>query len=328
MKIISITSPGGPDALALTQAEIPGPLANEVLIKVHAAGLNRADLLQRQGKYPPPPGAPEYPGLEVAGEVIQCGANVQEFQVGERVCALLAGGGYAEYCVVDAGQVLPIPPHLTFLEAASLPEACFTVWTNVFAIAQLSAGERLLVHGGTSGIGVMAIQMAHALGHEVFATAGSPQKVRVCEQLGAKLGINYRAADFVPTIREATAGAGVNVILDMIGGSYLQRNVDALAVDGRLVIIATQGGTRGELDVAKVMQRRVRVTGSTLRGRSPEFKRKIRDDLLAHVWPQIDKGQIRPVVDQVFAFEKAADAHDYMERGGHIGKIVLRLSGS
>jgi NADPH:quinone reductase len=325
MKIISITSPGGSEVLKVTETETPTPSSTQVLIKVHAAGLNRADLLQRQGKYPPPVGAPDHPGLEVAGEILECGAEVREYKVGQRVCALLAGGGYAEYCVADAGQVLPMPQTMSFADAASLPEACFTVWTNVFEIARLSSGETLLVHGGTSGIGVMAIQIASALGHATIATAGSSRKVRFCEELGACKAINYREDDFVALSKSVTQGAGVNVILDMIGGAYLSRNVDALANDGRLVMIATQGGTRGDVDVLKVMQRRLHITGSTLRGRSVEFKRHIRDQLLIHVWPLIESGKIRPIVDRVFGFAQASEAHAYMEEGSHIGKIVLRI---
>ena len=326
MKIISITSPGAPEVLAIREAQGPKPSATQVLIKVHAAGLNRADLLQRQGKYPPPPGAPEHPGMEVAGEITECGAEVREFAVGQRVCALVPGGGYAEFCAADAGQVLAIPQGMSFVDAAALPEACFTVWTNVFEIAGLAPGESLLVHGGSSGIGVMAIQIANVRGHRIFTTAGSPEKVRFCEELGAFIAINYREEDFVAVINGATGGTGVNVIFDMIGGSYLKRNVDALATDGRLVMIATQGGVRGELDVLKVMQRRLHVTGSALRGRSSEFKRHIRDQLLTYVWPFVANGKIRAVVDRVFDFEKAADAHAYMEQGGHIGKIILRMS--
>jgi NADPH:quinone reductase len=326
MRIVTATTPGGPEVLAIREAQSPKPSATQVLIKVHAAGLNRADLLQRRGKYPPPPGAPEHPGLEIAGEVVECGAEVQEFRAGQRVCALVSGGGYAEFCTADAGQVLALPSGMSFVDAASFPEACFTVWTNVFAIAGLATGETLLVHGGSSGIGVMAIQIASARGHRIFTTVGSSEKVRFCEALGAYKAINYREEDFVTVVNDATGGTGVNVIFDMIGGSYLQRNVDSLAIDGRLVMIATQGGVRGELDVLKVMQRRLHVTGSALRGRSPQFKRHIRDELLTHVWPFIASGKIRAVVDRVFEFEKAADAHAYMEQGGHIGKIVLRLS--
>ena len=326
MKIISITTPGGPEVLKVAETDTPKPSSSQVLIKIQAAGLNRADLLQRQGKYPPPPGAPEHPGLEVAGEIVACGADVREFFMGQRVCALVAGGGYAEFCAADAGQVLPIPEGMAFVDAAALPEACFTVWANVFEIAGLSPGETLLVHGGSSGIGVMAIQIAKFRGHEIFTTAGSSEKVRFCEQLGARRAINYREEDFVAVVNAETGGAGVNVIFDMIGGSYLKRNVDTLAVDGRLVMIATQGGARGELDVVKVMQRRLRITGSALRSRSNQFKRHIRDELVEHVWPSVCSGKIKAVVDRVFSFEQAADAHAYMEQGGHIGKIVLRLS--
>lgn len=325
MRIIDASRPGGPEVLEIMRHEVPRIATSEVLVKVAAAGLNRADLLQRRGRYPPPPGAPAYPGLEVAGTIVEVGEATSEFRAGDRVCALLAGGGYAEYVAVDEAQVLPIPGTLTFTEAASLPEAYFTVWANVFEIGDLKAGESLLVHGGSSGIGVAAIQLARALGHDVFTTAGSAEKCRFCESLGAARAIDYKQQDFVSEVLTLTHTRGVDVVLDMVGGSYLARNVQVLATDGRLVVIATQGGPTGELDFSVLMQRRLRITGSLLRPRSVEFKRKIKERLAAEVWPLIAAGRIKPIVDRVFAFHEAAAAHAYMESGAHKGKIVLSL---
>lgn len=325
MKIIDVPRPGGPEALVIAERPVPSPTEHEVLIKVAAAGLNRADILQRRGRYPPPPGAPAHPGLEVSGTIVAAGVGVKEFAPGERVCALLQGGGYAEYCVIDAGQVLPVPAGLDLIAAASLPEAYFTVWSNVFEFGRLQPGERLLVHGGASGIGVAAIQLAAALGHEVYATAGSLEKCRYCEHLGARHAIDYKAQDFVAEIGALTGGRGVNVVLDMVGGSYLARNLQVLATEGRLVVIATQGGVRGEVDLLRIMQQRLVLTGSTLRPRSAAFKRRLRAQLLQHVWPLIEQGRIRPIVDKVFPFVQAADAHAYMESGAHKGKIVLAI---
>ena len=328
MRVIEVSSPGGPDALTLADRPAPSVGDNEVLIKVAAAGLNRADILQRRGHYPSPPGAPPNPGLEAAGVVAQVGAAVREFTVGDRVCALLPGGGYSEYCAVNVGQVLPIPGSLDMIEAASLPEAYFTVWSNVFEFGRLQPGESLLVHGGSSGIGVAAIQLAAARGHAVFTTAGSDEKRRFCEGLGAQRAIDYKSEDFVAVLAAETGGQGVNVILDMIGGGYVARNLQALATEGRLVMIATQGGVKGEIDVLRIMQRRLVVTGSTLRARSSDFKRAIRDQLATHVWPLVATGRIRPIVDKVFPFERASDAHAYMESGAHKGKIVLCMGES
>jgi NADPH2:quinone reductase len=326
VKVIEVQQPGGPEVLVTAEWPEPRTRDDEVLIKVAAAGVNRADLLQRRGMYPSPPGAPANPGLEVAGTVAALGTDVREFNVGEAVCALLAGGGYSEYVAVPVGQLLPVPRALSMVEAASLAEAYFTVWSNVFEFGRLHPGERLLVHGGTSGIGVAAIQLAAARGHTVFATAGSDDKCQTCGSLGAARAINYRTHDFVKEVLEATADQGVNVILDMIGGSYLSRNLQALATEGRLVMIATQGGLKGEIDVLRIMQRRLVVTGSTLRARTVQFKEAIRAQLLQHVWPLLESGRIRPVVDKVFAFEDAGAAHAYMESGVHQGKIVLQLS--
>jgi NADPH2:quinone reductase len=323
MKVVEVPQPGGPEALVLAERPVPQPGSGEVLIKVAAAGLNRADILQRRGFYPSPAGAPPYPGLEASGTIVAVGSGVTEFKAGDSVCALLQGGGYAEYCCVDAGQVLPIPGSLDMIEAASLPEAMFTVWSNVFVFGRLQPGETLLVHGGSSGIGVAAIQLAAALGHTVFATAGSDDKCRACEALGARRAIDYKTADFVAEIGKDTGGRGVDVVLDMVGGSYVARNLQVLATAGRLVMIATQGGAKGEIDVMRIMQQRLVVTGSTLRPRTAEFKRTIRDQLLQSVWPLITAGRVRPIVDSVFALAEAPLAHARMEGGEHIGKIIL-----
>jgi putative PIG3 family NAD(P)H quinone oxidoreductase len=324
MQVVDVPQPGGPEALVLAERPVPEPARGEVLIKVAAAGLNRADVLQRRGFYPSPPGAPSYPGLEVSGTIVALGEGVTEFKVGAAVCALLAGGGYAEYCRVDAGQVLPIPGSLDMIQAAALPEAMFTVWSNVFVFGRLQQGETLLVHGGSSGIGVTAIQLAAVRGNTVLATAGSADKCRFCESLGARRAIDYKTEDFVAETAKETAGRGVNVVLDMVGGSYVARNLQVLASEGRLVMIATQGGAKGEIDVMRIMQQRLVITGSTLRPRSAEFKRAMRDQLLEHVWPLLAAGRIRPVVDSVFAFADAGKAHARMEGGDHKGKIILR----
>ena len=325
MKVIDVPQPGGPAALVVAQRPVPSPQPTEVLIKIAAAGINRADVLQRKGGYPPPPGAPSYPGLEASGIVAAVGSAVRDFKVGDRVCALLQGGGYAEYCTADEGQVLPVPGSLGMIEAASLPEAFFTVWSNVFGFGRLQPGETLLVHGGSSGIGVTAIQLAKALGHTVFTTAGSDEKCRFCEQLGAKRAINYKTEDFVAAIAEETGKRGVNVLLDMVGGSYLSRNIACLATEGRLVIIATQGGMKGEADLLRVLQRRLVITGSTLRPRDAAFKRGIKEQLLQVAWPLLAAGEIKPVVDKVFPLERADEAHAYMETSAHRGKIVLAV---
>lgn len=325
MKIIDVAQPGGPEALVVAQRPTPAPKDTEVLIQIAAAGINRADVLQRKGHYPPPPGAPDYPGLEAAGVIAAIGSAVREFKVGDKVCALLQGGGYAEYCVVDEGQVLPVPDALSMVEAASLPEAYFTVWSNVFGFGRLQPGETLLVHGGSSGIGVAAIQLATALEHIVFTTAGSDDKCRFCEQLGARRAVNYKTEDFVQSIADLTAGRGVDVLLDMVGGSYLSKNLSSLAPDGRLVIIATQSGAKGEVDLLRVLQRRLVITGSTLRARDVEFKRAIKKQLMDVVWPLLARGAIKPIVDRVFSLDGASDAHAYMETGAHRGKIVLTL---
>ncbi len=326
MKFIRIAQAGGPEALEVAEGAEPVVGEHDVLIKIAAAGLNRADLLQRRGRYQPPTGVSSILGLEVSGHVVAVGKGVAELGAGDAVCALLEGGGYAEYCIAKAGQVLPIPRGLDMVQAASLPEAYFTVWSNVFEFGRLRGGETLLVHGGASGIGVAAIQLARALGHRVFATAGAADKALLCEQLGAERAINYRESDFVEAINALTNGRGVDVVLDMVGGPYVARNLQALATDGRLVIIASQGGVKGEVDVLRIMQRRLVITGSLLRPRDAVFKAHIARKVRDHVWPLLEAGVIRPIVDQVFAFEDAAQAHAYMERGAHKGKIILRMN--
>ncbi len=325
MKAITVHTPGGPEALVGIDVPMPAVGEHDVLIKVAAAGVNRADVLQRKGNYPPPSGAPAHPGLEVSGTVEQVGGAVREFRSGDAVCALLAGGGYAEYVSVHEGQVLGVPRGIGLVEAASLPEAYFTVWSNVFERGGLKAGERFLVHGGSSGIGAAAIQLAAAFGATVFATAGSDDKLRFCQSLGAQHTINYKTQDFVAVVREVTKNAGVNVILDMIAGDYLDRNVDALATEGRLVMIATMGGIKGQLNALKVMNKRLIITGSTLRAREVEFKRAIKEQLLQHVWPLLESQRLRLTIDRVFDLAAAGEAHAYMESSAHRGKILLRV---
>jgi NADPH2:quinone reductase len=304
---------------------MPAPGAGEVLIKVTAAGVNRPDVLQRLGKYPPPPGASDIPGLEVAGHIAERGAGVVEWRTGDAVCALLSGGGYAEFCVAPQVQCLRPPAGLSLREAAGLPETFFTVWTNVFERGRLQKGETILIHGGSSGIGTTAIQLAHAFGARVLATAGSVEKCAACRQLGAEVAVNYRAADFVVLLKDATDGRGVDVILDMVGGDYVARNLDLLATEGRLVQIAFLKSSKVELDLMQVMRRRLTITGSTLRPRSPEEKGQIARALEQHVWPLIDAGRVKPVIHAEFPLDRAADAHRMMEAGDHIGKIILTV---
>ncbi|MBY0569657.1 MAG: NAD(P)H-quinone oxidoreductase [Burkholderiaceae bacterium] len=325
MRAIEITKYGAPEVLQLCEREIPQAQTGEVLIKVHAAGVNRPDVLQRLGYYPVPQGASDLPGLEVAGEIVGGDLSATDFQMGDFVCALVQGGGYAEYCVAPAAQCLPVPKGLSMVEAASLPETYFTVWSNVFDRARLSAGETLLVQGGTSGIGVAAIQIASALGHRVFATAGTDGKCRAAESLGAERAINYKTEKFPEVVKSLTAGKGVDVILDMVAGSYIPMEIDSLADDGRIAIIALLGGNRGDVDFGQVLRRRLTITGSTLRPRSIEFKRQISSQLQQHVWPLLEAGKIRPVIHQVFPLTQADQAHALMEDGRHIGKIMLQL---
>ncbi len=321
--VVEITAPGPPEVLRPARRPVVPPGSGEVLIRVAAAGVNRPDVLQRQGHYPPPPGASDVPGLEVAGEVAAVGDRVTEWRLGDAVCALVAGGGYAEYCVAPAPQCLPVPKGLTAIEAAAIPETFFTVWTNVFERGRLVAGETLLVHGGASGIGTTAIQMARALGARVFATAGSAEKCAACVALGAERAINYRDQDFVAVVKEATEGRGVDVVLDMVGGDYLPRNLDCLALEGRLVLIALPRGARAELNFTSVLQRRLTITGSSLRPRTVEQKGAIARALRERVWPLLESGQVRPVIHATFPLGEAAAAHRLMESGAHIGKIVL-----
>ncbi|HTN65409.1 MAG TPA: NAD(P)H-quinone oxidoreductase [Burkholderiaceae bacterium] len=326
MRAIEITQYGAPEVLQLCQRPLPLLNPGEVLIKVHAAGVNRPDVLQRAGHYPVPPGASDLPGLEIAGAIVDGDLAGSHFQIGDMVCALVQGGGYAEYCTAPLRQCLPVPRGLSALEAASLPETFFTVWSNVFDRARLAAGESLLVQGGSSGIGVAAIQIATALGHRVFATAGSDEKCRACEALGADLGINYRNMDFVEAVKTATAGKGVDVILDMVGGEYVPREIGCLADDGRLVLIALLGGSRATIDLGQVLRRRLTLTGSTLRPRPEPFKAAIADQLRQRVWPLIEAGKIKPVIYRAFPLEQAAQAHTLMESSAHIGKIMLAIS--
>ncbi|AXQ28485.1 NAD(P)H-quinone oxidoreductase [Solimonas sp. K1W22B-7] len=325
MRAIEISEPGGPEVLRLCERERPVPTEGEVLIRVTAAGVNRPDLLQRAGQYRAPADASDLPGLEVAGEIVGGDVGTSGLRIGDRVCALVHGGGYAEYCRANAAHCLPLPAGWSELEAATLPETCFTVWSNVFERAALAPGESLLVQGGSSGIGVTAIQIAQALGHRVFATAGSEEKVRACVALGAERAINYREADFVAEIRRLTDGRGVDVILDMVGGDYVGREIGCLADDGRLVLIGLLGGAKGSLPLAEILLRRLTLSGSTLRPRSNAYKASIASALRARVWPLIEAGRIRPVVHRVFPLEQAAEAHRLMEGGSHIGKLVLAV---
>ena len=325
MKAVEISRPGGPEVLVLTERPVPEPGPGEVLIKVSAAGINRPDVFQRAGNYPPPPGASDLPGLEVAGEIVGGDPAAGGFTLGDKVCALVAGGGYAEYCVAPALQCLPVPRGFTDIEAAGLPETFFTVWSNVFDRGQLKAGEALLVHGGASGIGTTAIQLAVALGHTVYATAGSDARVKAVEALGAAKGINYRTQDFVEEMRVLTEGRGVDVILDMVAGDYIGRDLKCLADDGRVVIIALLGGPKGTVDFNQVLRRRLTITGSTLRPRPVGFKAAIAAALRQKVCPLLESGELRPVVHATFPLEQAAQAHAMMEAGDHVGKIILTV---
>jgi len=326
MRAVEISQPGGPEVLRAVERPTPLPRAGEVVIRVHTAGVNRPDCFQRAGSYAPPPGASDLPGLEVSGTVAALGEGVSQWRIGDEVCALTPGGGYAQYCATPAAHCLPLPAGLDLAQAASLPETCFTVWINVFERGGLKPGETLLVQGGASGIGVTAIQMARAFGNRVFATAGSAEKCAACERLGAERGIDYRSEDFAEVVKQLTGGKGVDVILDMVGGDYIQRELKCLATDGRLSIIAFLGGSKTALDLADVLYRRLTITGSTLRPRSVEYKAQVATALREKVWPLIGQGRIRPVIHQVFPLERAADAHALMESGTHIGKILLSVA--
>lgn len=324
MTAVEIARPGGPEVLQTCSRPVPQPGPGEVLVRVAAAGVNRPDAMQRRGLYPPPPGASDLPGLEIAGVVAALGEGVETPRIGAEICALVTGGGYAEYCTAAAPLCLPIPRGLTALQAASLPETLFTVWANLFDQGRLQPGERLLVHGGSGGIGVAAIQLARAFGAEVFATAGSAEKCAFCESLGAR-AIQYREEDFVERIRDCTGREGVHVILDMIGGPYLQRNLECLAPGGRLLIIAVQGGPKAEINLLPVFLKRLTITGSTLRPRTVAEKSAIARALYQRVWPLLESGQIRPVVHATFPLAEAAAAHALLESSRHIGKIMLTM---
>ncbi|WP_392337208.1 NAD(P)H-quinone oxidoreductase [Loktanella salsilacus] len=322
MKAVEISKPGGPEVLMLCERAMPQPGPDQVVIKVAYAGVNRPDALQRAGMYAPPKGASDLPGLECSGEVSAVGSQVTDLKVGDAVCALLPGGGYAEYVATPAAHCLPVPDGMDMKQAACLPETYFTVWSNVFMRGGLQAGERFLVHGGSSGIGTTAIQLAHVLGARVFVTAGSEDKLEACRKLGAEIAINYKQADFVEVVK---AEGGADLILDMVGGSYMQRNINALADDGRLVQIAFLQGMKAELNLVQMMTRRLTLTGSTLRPQSDLAKARIADQLRAKVWPLLAAGRVGPVMDLEFALEDAAKAHARMEAGDHIGKIVLKV---
>lgn len=326
MRAIEIATPGGPDVLRAVERPTPAPRPGEVLVRVEAAGVNRPDIHQRMGRYPPPPGASDIPGLEIAGTVVSTGeatgSEALRWSVNDRVCALVAGGGYAEYCAVPAPQCLSIPEGLDAAEASAIPETFFTVWTNLFQGAGLGAGDTVLIHGGSSGIGTTAIQLARAFGARSFATAGSDEKCAACERLGTH-AINYRTSDFVQVIREATAGQGVDVVLDIVGGDYLPRNIDCLAMHGRLIQIGLLGGPKAPINLAVVMQKRLTLTGSTLRGRTVAEKGAIARELEESVWPLITAGKVRPVVHRRLPLQEASEAHRMLEAGEVIGKVVL-----
>ena len=323
MNAIDPAGPGGPEVLVLVRRPVPKPGAGELLIEVAAAGVNRPDVVQRRGLYPPPPGAPSIPGLEVAGIVAGVGADVPEALVGQPVCALVAGGGYAEYCVAPVGQCLPVPGALSLVEAAAVPETLFTVWSNLFERAYATEGETALVHGGTSGIGTMAIALGQLFGLNVIVTCGSDEKCARALALGASAAINYRTQDYVVEVQRLTDGKGVNIVLDMVAGDYVPRNLDCLAEDGRHVTIAVQGGVNAEINFAKVMMRRLTLTGSTLRPRSTGFKTLVADEIARSVWPFVEEGRLKPVIHATFPLAEAAAAHAMMEAGDHVGKIVL-----
>jgi putative PIG3 family NAD(P)H quinone oxidoreductase len=325
MRFVAVTAPGGPEVLAIREMPTPVPRANEVLIKVHAAGVNRPDILQRQGKYPPPPGASPILGLEVAGTVAVAGMNAP-LNVGGPVCALVPGGGYAEYCIVPASNCLPIPRGLSMQAAGGIAETFFTVWANVFQIARLQRGELFLVHGGAGGIGTTAIQLAHATGAQVFTTAGSDQKCAICIEHGANYAFNYKTQDFEQEILRITESRGVDVILDMVGGSYTEKNVNCLALRGRLVQIAFQQGAKVTLNLAKITQKRLLITGSTLRPRSAEDKAAIAQELRERVWPLLENKEIKVVVDRVVPFARVQEAHEYFDSGQHVGKVILDMT--
>ena len=326
MTVIGITSPGGPEVLVPEERPVPKPGAGEILVKLEAAGVNRPDVAQRKGHYPPPPGASDIPGLEIAGEVVALGEGVSRWKLGDKVMALVSGGGYAQYCLAHESHALPVPVGLSMTEAAAIPETFFTVWHNVFERGALKAGETLLVHGGTSGIGTVAIQLAKAFGARVIVTAGSDEKCEACRKLGADVAINYKTEDFVAATKAATGGKGAELILDMVGGDYIERNYEAAAVEGRIVQIAFQGSPKATVDFRRIMLKRLHHTGSTLRSRSVADKGAIASAIAEKVVPLIAAGKARPVMDSTYPFTKAAEAHARMESSAHIGKIVLTVS--
>jgi NADPH:quinone reductase len=325
MSVVEIAAPGGPEQLKLAQRPVPTPQEGEVLVRVAAAGVNRPDVMQRQGKYPAPPGASDLPGLEIAGEIVALGPKVSGRSVGEAVCALLPGGGYAAYAVAAAPLCLPIPTGVSMVEAAAIPETFFTVWTNLFDRGRCKAGETVLIHGGTSGIGTTAIQLAAAWGARVFATAGSDDKARACERLGAVRGINYRTEDFVDVMRAQTGGKGVDVTLDMVAGSYVPRNLEIAALEGRIVVISLLGGSRAEINMGLILTKRLTLTGSTLRARTVAQKAEVADAVHKNIWPLLAAGRVRPVIHATFPLADASEAHRLMETSNHIGKIVLTI---
>ena len=323
MRAVVLTGPGGPEVMRWEEVPDPEPGSGEVLVDVAASAVNRADLLQRQGHYDPPPGTSPYPGLECSGRVAALGEGVEGWAVGDEVCALLTGGGYAEKVAVPAGQVLPLPAGIDLVEAAGLPEVTCTVWSNVFMLAGLRPGETLLVHGGASGVGTMAVQLGREMHARVAVTAGSPEKLARCRELGADVLVNYREEDFVEVVRRATDGRGADVVLDLIGAKYLARNVDVLATNGRLVVIGLQGGTKAELDLGRLMAKRAAVLSTTLRARPPEEKAAVVTSVREHVWPLVGSGAVRPVVDRVLPMAEAAEAHRVLEAGEAVGKVLL-----
>ncbi|MFG1376865.1 NAD(P)H-quinone oxidoreductase [Xanthobacter autotrophicus] len=325
MTAILISAPGGPEVLVPGSRPVPAPAPGELLVKVEAAGINRPDVMQRKGLYPPPPGASDIPGLEIAGTVVALGEGASRFKVGDRVCALVTGGGYAQYCTTHEATALPIPEGLSAAEAAALPETAFTVWSNIFERGQLKAGETLLLHGGSSGIGTTAIQLAKAFGARVVVTAGSDEKCAACLKLGADLAVNYRTQDFVAEVKSFTAGKGANVILDMIGGPYIQKNYEAAAQDGRIVQIAFQQGAKAEVDFMRLMLKRLTHTGATLRSRPVAEKAALAAAIVEQVFPLIAAGKYRPVMDETFPLKDAASAHARMDASAHVGKIVLTV---
>jgi NADPH:quinone reductase len=325
MTVVEIAAPGGPEQLKVAERPVPNPGDEEVLVKVAAAGVNRPDCMQRQGRYPPPAGASDLPGLEIAGEIAALGAKVSGLSIGDKVAALLPGGGYAEYAIAAAPLCLPVPSGISMVEAAAIPETFFTVWTNLFDRGRCKSGDVVLIHGGTSGIGTTAIQLAAAWGARVFATAGSEEKARACERLGAVRGINYRTEDFVEVMRAESGGKGVDVTLDMVAGSYVARNLEIAALEGRVVVISLLGGTRAEINLGLILTKRLTLTGSTLRSRTVAQKAEVADAVRRNVWPLLTAGRVRPVIHATFPLAEAGEAHRLMETSNHIGKIVLTV---